>query len=227
MLAGWGWLTGGVELTWEVRPTHRVLLEEILDWGRASEALVPSQHADAIERLRARGFEHAPDAPWFRWNMRSLEEIEEPRLPAGYRLATMAEHHDSASRSAAHRSAFSPSRFRDDVYAKVRETWPYRADLDCVVIAPDGSVASYALAWLDEKNAVGELEPVGAHVDHLRLGLGRAVNLFALRRLREEGATTALVGCRGDEAYPIPGKLYESVGFRERARSIAFKRLDA
>lgn len=226
-LAGWGWLTGGVELAWEVRPTHRVLLEEILDWARASEAHVPSQHADAIERLRARGFEHAPDAPWFRWNMRSLEEIEEPRLPAGYRLATMAEHHDSASRSAAHRSAFSPSRFRDDVYAKVRETWPYRADLDCVVIAPDGSVASYALAWLDEKNAVGELEPVGTHVDHLRLGLGRAVNLFALRRLREEGATTALVGCRGDEAYPIPGKLYESVGFSERARSIAFKRLDA
>jgi GNAT superfamily N-acetyltransferase len=223
-LAGWGWLTGGTELTWEVRPRHRALLDEILDWGPPDAVHVPTHHEDAIGRLRARGLEHVPDAPWFRWNIRTLEEIEEPHLPDGYRLTTMAEHDGFESRAAAHRTAFSPSRFRDDVYARVRETWPYRADLDCVVVASDGSVASYTLAWLDEANAVGEFEPVGTHEDHLRLGLGRAVNLFALQRLRDEGATTALVGCRGDAAYPIPCKLYESVGFRERARSIAFKR---
>ena len=223
-LVGWGWLTGGVELEWEVRPSHQALLDEILDWASPNEVLVCSDHTDAIERLRAHGLEHDPEAPWLRSNMRSLEEIEEPRLPQGYRLTTMAEYHDFASRSAAHRTAFSPSRFRDDIYAKVRETQPYRADLDCVVVAPDGSVASYTLAWLDEENAVGEFEPVGTHEDHRRRGLGRAVNLFALQRLRDEGATTSLVGCRGDEAYPIPRTLYESVGFRERARSIAFTR---
>jgi len=222
-LVGWGWLTKGVELEWEVRPTHRELLDEILDWGRPNEVLVRSHHADAIERLRAHGLEHDADASWMRCNIRALDEIEEPRLPSGYRLTTMADYHDFESRSAAHRTAFKPSRFRDDVYAKVRETWPYRADLDCVAVAPDGSVASYALAWLDEVNAVGEFEPVGTHEDHLRRGLGRAVNLFALQRLRDEGAATALVGCRGDEAHPIPRKLYESVGFRERARLIAFR----
>lgn len=226
-LLGWGWLTKGEELEWEVRPTHQALLDEILDWGRPSEVLVRSDHTDAIERLRAHGLEHNPDAPWMRSNMRLLEEIEEPRLPDGYRLATMADYDGFESRSAAHRTAFKPSRFRDDVYVKVRATWPYRADLDCVAVAPDGSVASYALAWLDEENSLGELEPVGTHEDHLRRGLGRAVNLFALERLRDEGARTALVGCRGDAAYPIPCKLYESVGFRERARSIAFTRAGA
>ena len=55
-------------------------------------------------------------------------------------------------------------------------------------------------------------------------GLGRAVNLFALQRLRDEGATTALVACRGDAAYPIPCKLYESVGFREVVRYVPFAR---
>ena len=145
-------------------------------------------------------------------NARSLDEIEEPRVPDGYRLITMAEYEDTASRSAAHRSAFTPSRFTDEVYAVVRKTWPYRADLDCVAVAPDGSVASYTLAWLDEVNRVGELEPVGTHEAHRRKGLGRAVNLFALQRLRDEGATRALVACRSDAAYPIPRKLYESVG---------------
>jgi hypothetical protein len=50
------------------------------------------------------------------------------------------------------------------------------------------------------------------------------VNLFALHRLREAGATTALVSCRGDAAYPIPRKLYDSVGFREESRRLSFTR---
>jgi hypothetical protein len=145
-LVGWGWLTGGTELEWEVRPGDREVLDEILEWARPAEVLVRPDHVDAIERLRKHGLEHAPDAPWMRSNIRSLDAIEEPFLPAGYRLTTMADYDGFESRSAAHRSAFSPSRFRDDVYAKVRETWPYRADLDCVVLTDDESVAAYTLA---------------------------------------------------------------------------------
>jgi ribosomal protein S18 acetylase RimI-like enzyme len=224
LLAGWGWVTRGSELEWQVRPQHAALLDEILDWAQPSEALPCSHHADAIARLRAHGLVPAPDEPWMRVNHRPLDAIETPDLPEGFRLTTMAEYDDYASRAAAHRSAFSPSRFRDDVYAVVRETWPYRADLDCVVVAPDGSVAAYTLAWLDELNGIGEFEPVGTHEDYRRRGLGRAVNLFALQRLREEGATEALVACRGDAEYPLPARLYESVGFREFVRTVPFRR---
>jgi predicted N-acetyltransferase YhbS len=223
-LVGWGWVTGGTELEFQVRPTHRALLAEVLDWAAPDELLVPSHHADAIARIEARGLVHMPNAPWMRLNSRSLDDLPKPLLPDGYSLRTVREG-DFASRAAAHRSAFQPSRFRDDVYDFVRATPPYRADLDCVVIAPDGSVAAYTLAWLDEENRVGQFEPVGTHADHQRLGLGRAVNLFALHRLREEGATLALVACRGDAAYPIPCKLYGSVGFRELSRYPAYRRL--
>ena len=96
-----------------------------------------------------------------------------------------------------------------------------------MVEAPDGSIAAYTLAWLDEVNGVGQFEPVGTHADHRRRGLGRAVCLHALRRLRKLGATSALVACRGDAAYPIPCKLYESIGFREVSRSLAFRRTRA
>jgi ribosomal protein S18 acetylase RimI-like enzyme len=222
-LAGWGWLTQETELEFQVRPEHRALLDEILGWGRPTEVMPRAGDEDAIARIRAFGLEHDPAAPWMRVNVRPLDDVEEPRVPEGYRVRTV-EERDFASRVAAHRSAFDPSRFRDDIYAFVRSTPAYRQDLDCVVEAPDGSIAAYALAWLDEQNGVGELEPVGTHADHRRLGLGRAVNLFALQRLRDEGATTALVACRGDDAYPAPRGLYESVGFRERWRQLTFNR---
>lgn len=223
-VVAWGWVTGGTELEFQVRPTHRALLDEILDWAAPDELLVPSHHTDAIARVERRGLVHMTSAPWMRLNSRSLHDLPEPVLPDGFSLRTVREG-DFASRAAAHRSAFQPSRFRDEVYDFVRVTPPYRADLDCVVIAPDGLVAAYALAWLDDENRVGQFEPVGTHADHQRLGLGRAVNLFALHRLREEGATLALVACRGDAAYPIPSKLYESVGFREFSRYLAYRRL--
>ncbi len=225
-LIGWGWLTSGTELEFDVRSSHRALLDEILDWARPEELVVRADHEDAIARIEAHGLRHDPDAPWFLDNARSLEQIDEPQLPPGYRLRIV-EERDCHSRAEAHRSAFEPSRLRDDVYAFVRSTPAYRADLDCVVEAPDGSIAAYTLAWFDDVNGVGELEPVGTHVDHRRLGLARAVGLFALARLRELGATTALVGCRGDDAYPIPRRLYESMGFREISRHIAFRRPDA
>ena len=109
------------------------------------------------------------------------------RLPAGHD----AEYGDMSSRSAAHRAAFSPPRFTDEVYAVVRETWPYRADLDCVAVAPDGSVASYTLAWLDEENRVGEFEPV-AHMRRIVAGArpgGQPVRTAAPARRGGDGGT--------------------------------------
>lgn len=223
-LAGWGWLAGGNELEAQVRPTHGALLDEILDWARPASTAVQPGNADVIARLRAHDLEHDPEAPWMRCNMRALDDLPEQQLPEGFTLRTIADGVDLVSRAACHRAAFHPSRFTDPVYDVVRSTWPYRADLDCVVEAPDGSVAAYTLAWLDEANRVGELEPVGTHPEHRRRGLGRAVNLFALRRLRDAGATEALVACRGDDAYPIPRLLYEAVGFRERTRYVTFVR---
>ena len=121
-----------------------------------------------------------------------------------------------------HRAAFHPSGVTEESYATVMAEWPYRPELDCAVVAPDGSFAAYALAWPDEANALGLLEPVGTHPEHQRLGLGRAVCLSALQRLREAGTRRALVGSRGDAAYPIPTRLYESIGFRELSRLLAY-----
>jgi len=88
------------------------------------------------------------------------------------------------------------------------------------VEAPDGTLAASAIGWYDEANGAGQFEPVGTRPDHRRLGIGRALMLFGLQRFREAGAEQAIVACRGDENYPIPRRLYESVGFRELTRDV-------
>jgi ribosomal protein S18 acetylase RimI-like enzyme len=228
-LAGFGWTTGWrapVGLSYEVREAE--LLEEILDWANPEVTTVKSDDEDVAAILRRRGFEHDPDALWIRLNSRTLEDVEQPLVPDGYRLTTMAEYGDFGSRAAAHRSAFGvpgrPSRFTEDTYATVRREAPWRAELDCVAVDSAGEVASFALAWLDDEHGVGELEPVGVRADAQRRGLGRAASLYALQQLAAAGASTALVGSRGDDAYPAPRELYESIGFRELWRWLPFKR---
>lgn len=46
-----------------------------------------------------------------------------------------------------------------------------------------------------------------------------------LRGATEVGATQAVVGPRGDEIYPVPKRLYESLGFTtlERTQSFAWR----
>jgi ribosomal protein S18 acetylase RimI-like enzyme len=99
--------------------------------------------------------------------------------------------------------------------------WPYRADLDHVVVAPNGSFAAFCLCWLDEQNAVGELEPVGTHPDHRRRGLATAVCSYALARLRDAGARTALVYSK--HGYGATA-LYSGLGFRSVSRHLQYRR---
>ncbi len=228
---GWAWTTGWRRpsgLSYELRPGYEPLFDELLDWSRAEVTTVHSGDETIAAMLRARGFAHDPDAPWIRWNSRVLDVIEQPVVPHGYRLATMVEYGDFTSRAAAHRSAFTrpgaASRFSEEVYATVRREGPWRAELDCVAVDDQGEVAAFALAWLDERNGVGELEPVGVRAEDRRRGLGRAVCLHALHQLRSAGAETALVGSRGDDEYPAPRLLYESIGFREAWRTLPFTR---
>jgi len=112
-LVGWGWLLRGDELEVQVRPTHRALLDEILDWGRPATTAVQPHAADAIARLRAHGLEHDPSAPWMRCNVRGLDDLPEPSLPAGYRLRTVADGAVLASRSVK-REGWNGARWRAD-----------------------------------------------------------------------------------------------------------------
>ena len=124
---------------------------------------------------------------------------------------------DPDRRVALHRAAWDRSHFRREVYDAVRNTPPYREDLDVVV-----GWKAYALAWYDEGSASGELEPVGTDREHRRQGYGAQACVAALHRLRDAGARTAVVYAVSDPANQGPKALYESVGFRVMDRHVRY-----
>ena len=87
----------------------------------------------------------------------------------------------------------------------------YRPELDLVVVAPDGSFASFCIAWYDERNKLGVFEPVACHECHRRRGLTTALMTEALCRLKDLGATVAAVGAVGGN--DVSNAFYESLGF--------------
>ncbi len=226
----WGWAELPGELNLVVDRAYPALVTEVISWfgevahgsARSCTVLEPEEHL--VDGLRAAGFLLAQDQHYFRSHSMSLDDLVEPVLPPDFVLRHV-EPADTAARAAVHRAGWSD--FRSSMttarYARVMAAWPYRHDLDWVVVAPDGELVASALGWLDDVNQVGLLEPVGCAASYRRLGLARAASLACLRAMRSLGARTGHVNPRGDEAYPVPGRLYRGIGFQPGARTLCYE----
>ena len=98
-----------------------------------------------------------------------------------------------------------------DVEARLRQTSLYDPRLDLAVLAPDGSVAGYALFWHDPVTGVGMVEPVRVEDEHSGRGIGYAMISAGLDRLARAGATTLKIGWESARA----GELYTRLGFTD------------
>lgn len=247
VVLAWGWAELPGHLDLHVDPAHPQLAAAVLAWfdevtaGPQRSATVLETEGHLVAALARAGYRPLPQAPFFQHCLVDLDQpLPAPRLPNGYRLRAV--HPDEApAQAAAHRAAWHPGRIGQlhvppvDLgdagsgvttagYEAVMGAWPYRHDLDQVVEAPDGTLAAFALGWLDEANRVGELEPVGTDPRHARRGLGAAVSLACLHAMRNAGARRAVVYPRGDHAYPVAKRLYSGLGFRPVARTVTFGR---
>jgi len=228
----WGWFFPPHGFEYAVHPSHHSLVPEVFDWldGQASpevEHRISTRDSDSetIQAIRARGFVDDPEHIWMRLNYRTLDDLEEPTLPAGFRLRTVSDYGgDLVARVDVHQRSWADlgTRVALDTYPAVMATAPYRSDLDFVLEAPNGTPAAFALGWYDEVNRVGEFEPVGTDPRFRGKGLGRVILLLGMQRFREAGATAIVVASRGDAGHPAPSKLYESVGFTQISRQCWF-----
>jgi GNAT superfamily N-acetyltransferase len=169
--------------------------------------------------LKRRGY---TSRPWMIHFARSLDgPIPVPSLPEGYGVRPSAGEPEAEQRALASYGAFQ-STWGWDKYLQRRLSFMrspvYEDERDMVVVAPDpkgrsgGRIAAFCIYWLDPVNKVGNFEPVGTHPDFQKRGLGKAVLLESLRRMKAHGMETAIV-CT-DEGNEAAEKLYEAVGFR-------------
>ena len=201
------------------------------DSGGAVVAWAADDDHVARSPLAELGFERVPgtSAPGhhtrlsqFQRTVGSDSPIDDRPVPEGYRIRSLAGPGEIGIRVAAHRAAFAPSKMRSEKYERLLGLPDYRLEDDLVVEAPDGSIASFAIAWWDPIARVGEFEPVGTDPRHQRRGLSAALLCHGLRRYRQLGANLVQVFSDADNA--ASEALYQSVGFSRRAFHDRFRR---
>lgn len=103
----------------------------------------------------------------------------------------------------------------------------YCAELDLVAVSPEGTFAAFSYCAISTKDnartgrSEGWIADLGTRRGFRRIGLGRAMLLNGICRLKAKGVETALLGV--DAENPSGAlRLYESVGFRKRYTSIAY-----
>lgn len=228
-VVGFNWQTPG-NLDFFSHPRQRAVEAEQLDWAEAREREAGGHElttwsmthdAERNALLTARGYTRG-DLAFVEYARDLADEIPPDTLPAGYTPRHLRGEAELEARVAVHRDAFAPSKMTVEKHRAVMASPTYRADLDLVIVAPDGSFAAYCLVWLDVANRHGLFEPVGCHSAHRQRGLAAAVVREGLRRLQALGATGATVLSHA-ESVPA-NRLYRSVGFRELDRDVAWRR---
>jgi mycothiol synthase len=206
-------------------PPHASLMDEYLAWAEALaraaglEYIWPWWAMDEDDVLlglmRARGFEVLqvdPAPPLFE---RVLDDLPPLQLPQGFSLQAVTTAADGRLRAqvtyAAFRSQLDWDQYAEH-YAQFRGSTVYDAERDLLVRSPDGRGASASTLWFDPVNAIGLFEPVATHPDFQRLGLGQAVMVAGLHRMRAAGMRRAVLGF--DPNNVAARALYTSLGFR-------------
>ena len=230
-VVGFGWAESPDWLELQVDPEHPEVADELVEWfeewsdADEQSALVMADDV-AGPALADAGFVARPDASFFTHHVLDLADLPDRPSAAGYGFRAVGPG-EAAARAACHAAAWSDSgtsKVDATSFTQLMAAWPYRTDLDWVAVDASGTMVASALVWLDPATGVGLVEPVGCVPEHRGRGLGRAVTLAALHALRDLGGRIAQVTPRGDDDYPGPRRLYESIGFRPARRTITWTR---
>jgi GNAT superfamily N-acetyltransferase len=180
------------------------------DGSRRLRLFIDSQDQTRREVLKHRGF-HRVDEPGHQEYQHRLsldKPLTEPQPAAGYTIRPLGDGLELLERCYASGLGF----HNDDIhtardnrdhpawYHHIQSAPLYRRDLDLVALASDGSIAAFCTIWFDDVTRTAYFEPVATIPAHRRHGLGRAVMLEGLHRLKRMGCKVAFVGGYSREA---------------------------
>lgn len=114
---------------------------------------------------------------------------------------------------------------------KFRMSGPtYRPDRDLIAVAPDGTFAAFCLCTIyddfNERNHVSEgwIDVLGTRRGFRHIGLGRAMLLSGLKKLKDNDIEDAMLGVDAENPTGALG-LYERVGFTKYKTGLAYRKI--
>ena len=117
-----------------------------------------------------------------------------------------------------------------DLTARQAEPWFDAGDLllarasasDNPAGTEPGPILGYNWLKIEPGSALGEIYVLGVHPDAAGAGLGRALMLAGLARLRERGCTAVELYVEAESTTPV--RLYRSLGFADRTVDVQYHR---
>lgn len=190
---------------------------------RVLQIFFDSQDTTRRQILNRRGFKRVEEAGNQEYqHRRSLDEALPDVLQiTGYTIRSMGDGLELLERCYASGLGFHEddihiardNRDHPEWYHGIQSAPLYRRDLDIVAVASDGSVASFCTAWFDDVSRTAYLEPVATVPVHRKRGLGKAVILEVLHRLKRMGCKVAFVGGYSEQAnalyFSVMGPAYD------------------
>jgi len=217
-----------------VQPEFDHLRDSILQWATGRLEEVTRQRGEGFGFLLDSRVEDDTDALKYDfmlddWHMRNLalplsHALEAPTVPVGFTIRPLNGLVGANRYVELHRAAFNTKNMSLDWRERTIQHPAYRPDLDLVAVNGDGQLVAFCIGWANEVNGhkMGQIEPVGVLPEFQKLGLGRAILLENLRRMRASGIETILIDA---ESYnPASQHLYESAGFRDVGRVVKYFR---
>lgn len=140
---------------------------------------------------------------------RSLDApLPAPELPAGFSLRPVAGEAEAPAVVELHRAAFGTLHMTLEERLASMRVPGYLPEGDLVVVAPDGSLAGYCMAAIEEApgelpggpagGALGLTDPVAVHPAYQGRGLARALLLAGCRLLQTQGIREARLSTTSD-----------------------------
>jgi predicted N-acetyltransferase YhbS len=210
----------------QVGPGDRQLEPELFAWGEA-ELAVPHDRGRHLgteildgdesrqELAQRRGWQRTERWSVVRRRRLGPGPLAAPRLAPGYALRTLrfGDPEDHGRLATLLNAAFGrTTHHAAETLTFERREPGYRADLQLVAVAGDGTFAAHVGLTLEPTSGLVIVEPVCTAPAHRRHGLAEALIRIGLERARLAGASHACVGT-GDEAGP--NRLYVATGFDE------------
>lgn len=210
----------------QIDPAYSFLEQEILEWiekhcknkmrtsGKRKLRIHTIEGNSARELLLSElGYEKGETYMYLR-----LREVDLPipqaECPEGYEIMSIRGESDYDKLSAVTRLVFGHGEwFTAEVYEEIAQCSFYKRDLDLVAVAPDGTFASFCTFRMDPASRITNLEPVGTHPHHRRLGLAKALIFEGLRRAMKYDPALLYVGAANN---PATNRLYDSVGYTQK-----------
>lgn len=159
------------------------------------------------------------------------EPIPEPQFPEGFTLIHSRGQEDAERWVEMFNQSFIDHWNHHPATVESHEHWltspKYKPDQDLIAVAPDGTFAAFCFCGIDpDDNARtnrsdGWIHILGTRRGYRRIGLGKAMLLAGLHRLKRDGMNTAKLGVDAENPTGALG-LYERTGFKKDTTSVSY-----